>query len=103
MDEKLHHALVREGVAEAKARYLKGSLAEGFIDGWVAGWMDGSLTTKKLFLRQLLESRFGPLPEAVAMRIEIVTDSDRLTAAFAQALGVKTLDEFPPLRNAWED
>ena len=61
---------------------------------WMAeGEAKGRLATSRTVLRDLLEDRFGPLPEVLVQRIEAATDPDRLRAAVRQAPRLGRLDE----------
>jgi hypothetical protein len=53
----------------------------------------GELKASRDNLRVLLEERFGPLPEAVAQRIEAMDDLERLRTLFRQAVRVTSLEE----------
>jgi hypothetical protein len=58
------------------------------------GRIEGELKRSRLCLEQVLECRFGSLPESVTLQINAATDPDRLTATIKQAMQVKTLEEF---------
>jgi hypothetical protein len=53
----------------------------------------GQVLGERNALRVLLEKRFGPLPPAMAQRIEAIDDLERLRALFQQALEVSSLAE----------
>ena len=55
----------------------------------------GDLRTARNYLRKWLERRFGPLPEAVHLRIEATNGLNRLEAVFLQAMDIKSLNELP--------
>ena len=57
------------------------------------GEAKGKILAKRETLRDLLEERFGPLPEAVAQRVEAITDFDRLRALLRQVVHIQALDE----------
>jgi hypothetical protein len=53
----------------------------------------GELRALRRSLRDLLEEKFGPAPEALGQRIEATTDADRLRAAIRQVLHIQAPDE----------
>jgi hypothetical protein len=52
---------------------------------------EGQLREARAILRELLEDRFGSLPEALVRRIEQTQDSARLRQAIRQVLHIKEL------------
>jgi hypothetical protein len=56
------------------------------------GEASGELRARRAVLRELLEEKFGPLPDGLIQRIESI-DLDRLRAAIRQVLRVQSLDE----------
>jgi hypothetical protein len=54
----------------------------------------GELRAARWGLRDVLEIRFGTLPEPLAQQIEALADLERLLQGFRQALRVPRLDEF---------
>ncbi len=59
------------------------------------GRAEGALITSREMLRNLLERRFGSLPEDLRQRIETATDLDRLKACIYQVYDLTSLDELP--------
>lgn len=60
----------------------------------VLEWMaEGQTREARTLLRDLLEDRFGPLPEAVLRQIEAATDLTRLRAAARQVSHIGQLDD----------
>jgi hypothetical protein len=60
----------------------------------VLEWMtEGELRGWRTVLRQLLEDRFGALPEALTARIEAAADLERLRAAVLQASRLDKIDD----------
>jgi hypothetical protein len=53
----------------------------------------GELRNARRFLRDVLEGRFGELPETLKQQIELMTDPERLRAAHNQSWRIKSLDE----------
>ena len=61
---------------------------------WMAeGEAKGQLREARALLRDLLEDRFGPLPEALAQRIEAANDITRLRAAARQVSRLGQLND----------
>jgi hypothetical protein len=58
-------------------------------------WMleQGELRGQQKMLRKLLEKRFGLLPQALAQRLETITDSTHLSNLGGQVLHIQALDE----------
>ncbi len=54
---------------------------------------DATIQAKREDLSLLLESKFGPLPEELASRLEAMRDVDELDRLFRQALDAQTLEE----------
>jgi hypothetical protein len=70
------------------------TIAEAWIaEGEARGRVEGELRATRKLLRQLLEDRFGPLPEALVQRIEASTELERLEAAVRQAPRVPGLEQ----------
>jgi hypothetical protein len=65
---------------------------EWMAEGEAKGELRGELRASRTYLRDLLEARFGALPEALAQRIEATTDLERLRAAHRQASDISQLD-----------
>ena len=61
--------------------------------GMKRGIEKGSIATCQELLRDLLEERFGSLPDEVRQRIEQTADLDRLRAAHRRALSLDSLDQ----------
>jgi hypothetical protein len=60
----------------------------------VLEWMtEGKLQMARSVLRELLEGRFGELPEVLTARIEEATDLERLRAAVLQASRLDKIDD----------
>ena len=55
------------------------------------GRVEGQLLSARTTLRELLEDRFGALPEALLRRIEETNDLERLRAAVRQILHLTNL------------
>jgi hypothetical protein len=61
---------------------------------WMAeGELRGKLKVYRTFLRDLLEARFGALPEVLVQRIEAATDPERLHKTYRQAMHLAQLDD----------
>ncbi len=61
---------------------------------WMAeGEAKGQMREARRLLRNLLEDRFGPLPEVLAQRIEATADLERLRAAVRQVSHLSQLDD----------
>jgi hypothetical protein len=79
----------------------RGALWKQALEKWnmmesqqVLEWMaEGQLQASRMSLRDLLEDRFGPLPEALALRIAAATNPERLRAAVRQAPHLGQLDD----------
>jgi hypothetical protein len=56
---------------------------------------EGQLKQARQMLRELMEDRFGPLPETLLQQIEAQSDLARLSAAARQVYRVKSRDEIP--------
>jgi hypothetical protein len=71
------------------------------LEGWnvteskqVLEWQNqAAVKVSQTHLRDLLQDRFGTVPESLAQRIEATTDPERLRAAVRQVLQIKTPDE----------
>jgi hypothetical protein len=71
------------------------------LQGWnmiesqqVLEWMnEGQLQAWRTSLSDLLQDRFGPLPEGLRQRIDAVTDLERLRAIHRQALRIASLED----------
>jgi hypothetical protein len=60
----------------------------------VESWFhDGEVRAFCCSLCDVLEERFGELPEALKQQIESMTDTERLRTAHRQSLKIKSLDE----------
>ncbi|MFO1363570.1 MAG: hypothetical protein U1F45_14015 [Burkholderiales bacterium] len=73
----------RQGYAKGMQRGLSKGLREGVAEGRRKGVLEGM---QRVLLRQL-KLRFGPVPAALRVRIERVTDArvlDRIAAGLAQ-------------------
>ena len=57
------------------------------------GKMEGELGTARTLLRQMIEKRFGGVPEELRQRIESTNDLERLQAAIRQVYDIQHLDE----------
>jgi hypothetical protein len=57
------------------------------------GRAEGELRARREDVRLVLEKRFGPLPEALAQRLEAANDPERLKTFLVEALGVSSLEE----------
>jgi hypothetical protein len=68
-------------------------IEEGMAKGIEKGMEKGALLEARELLRQLLEERFGVLPEALRQQIEGATDLPRLRAACRQFLNLAKLDD----------
>jgi hypothetical protein len=55
----------------------------------------GELRGLRKALQEVLEEKFGPLPDALVQRIEAATDPDRLRTAIRQVLHIQSLGELP--------
>jgi hypothetical protein len=61
---------------------------------WMAeGELRGKLQVSRTILRELLEDRFGALPEALTHRIETTTDPEQLRAAARRVSHLGQLDD----------
>jgi hypothetical protein len=70
------------------------TIAEALIEeGLQKGFDKGELLTSKKILRQLLEERFGTVPESLLQQIDQATDPARLQAATLQVRHLQTPDE----------
>jgi predicted transposase YdaD len=86
VDRQKEVALVGQTIAEA-------IWEEGRLKGHAEGRSEGELSASRRLLRQLLEKRFGALPEAVLQRIESATDVERLTTATLEVLHMVTVED----------
>jgi hypothetical protein len=68
-------------------------MAEGEAKGELRGELRGKLQVSRTILRELLEDRFGALPEALTQRIEATTDPEQLLAAARQVSHLGQLDD----------
>ncbi|HBI44797.1 MAG TPA: hypothetical protein DDY78_18375 [Planctomycetales bacterium] len=66
---------------------------EWMAEGEARGELRGKLRACRTSLLDLLEARFGTLPEALTQRIEATTDPERLHEAHRQALRLGQLDD----------
>ncbi len=66
---------------------------EAWTKGEAKGETKGSLNTTRGLLSDLLIERFGPLPEAIARRLDECTDLAQLKAAFKQAIHIEKLED----------
>ena len=72
------------------------TIAESLIEeGRVDGIREGQLLHARATLRQLLEDRFGTLPESLIQRIDNTADLNRLQNAIRQVYRVGKLDDLP--------
>jgi hypothetical protein len=69
---------------------IESTVANEFI---ALGKSKGALENCRAILRDLLEDRFGPLPEALRQRIEAATDLERLRAVVRQVHSLQSLDQ----------
>ncbi len=53
----------------------------------------GELRNARRSLCDVLEERFGEVPEPLKQQIECMTDAERLRAALKQSLRIKSFDE----------
>ena len=60
---------------------------------WESLIADGELRNARRYLRDVLEGRFGELPEILKQQIESMTDAERLRAAHDKSWRIKSLDE----------
>jgi hypothetical protein len=90
--------LVESSQTQASIRQEVEAMSQTVQQTWEQ-WMleqgeaKGKILAKRETLRDLLEERFGPLPEAVAQRVEAITDFDRLRALLRQVVHIQALDE----------
>ena len=68
-------------------------MAEGEAMGELRGELRGRLRMSRTILLDLLEDRFGVLPELLAQRIEAATDPEQLRASARQVLHLGQLDD----------
>jgi predicted transposase YdaD len=61
--------------------------------GEARGTAEGRLQARREDLRDLLQERFGALPDEVSQRIDACNDLDRLKAAIRGVLAMKSLEE----------
>jgi predicted transposase YdaD len=80
---------VLEWMAEGEAK----GRVEGKAEGKAEGLREGQLQASRTVLRGLLEDRFGPLPEALAQRIDAMNDMEALLHAARQVPRLNTLDD----------
>jgi hypothetical protein len=66
---------------------------EWMAAGEARGELRGKLQVYRTFLRDLLEARFGALPEALTQRIEATTNPERLREAHRQSSHLGQLDD----------
>jgi flagellar biosynthesis/type III secretory pathway protein FliH len=72
---------IREGIEEGKE--------EGRQEGKQVGMQEG----KRALLLELLDRRFGPLPEATVKRVRALTSSEELSRLAARVLEAPSLDD----------
>lgn len=93
-DDLMADALAAQAAAapQREIQTMKETMAE-----WLhaKGRTEGALLTSREILRDLLESRFGPLPEDLRRRIDTATDLERLKACLHQVHALTSLDELP--------
>jgi hypothetical protein len=70
---------------------MANTIAESLI---AEGEAKGELRVARDFLREVLETRFGPLPQEVVRRIDGIADVQRLRDAHRRAVSVPRLDDF---------
>jgi hypothetical protein len=63
-------------------------------EAWTKGEAKGALSTMRRILKQFMEKRFGPLPEATIHEIERCDDIERLNVAVEGVLALEKLDDF---------
>ncbi len=63
-------------------------------EGCIKGEAKGELRRAKRVMKELLESRFGALPEQVLSDIESCTDDERLHAASLRIFRLEKLEDF---------
>jgi hypothetical protein len=77
-------------VSQQEVQTMGQTIADALIE---QGFDKGRLLTSKSILRQLLEERFGTVPESLLQQIEQATDPARLQAATLQVRHLQTPDE----------
>ncbi len=65
-----------------------------FEEGWIKGYAAGELRITRLYLKRLLEQRFGPLPDPIIRDLETCEDIGRLNVAFKAVLHLDKLEDF---------
>jgi hypothetical protein len=79
---------------QKEVKIMSQTIAESiFEEGLTKGKMEG-LNIVRGILKQILEKRFGPLPEKINGDLENCTEIERLNAAIDGALGLDKLEDF---------
>jgi predicted transposase YdaD len=67
---------------------------EGHQEGHKEGRLEGETLSRRQSLLEILEVRFGTLPEGLAETISVISDPDRLKALHRSALTCPDLEAF---------
>jgi hypothetical protein len=86
----------RDSQAEAAHREEIRTMSETIEQTWEQELLaEGELRTRRQILRELIEDRFGSVPESLALRIEQTQDPERLRQCIRQVWHVRELAELP--------
>jgi len=67
---------------------------EGRVEGRAEGRVEGRLEARLSSLIEILDERFGPLPETMLTRLNGISSVDKMSVLIPQALRTQTLEEF---------
>ena len=62
-------------------------------EGRVEGILEGELKGRRASLMDLLDAKFGPVPESVARRVSEITSADEVAALFNRAITATSLEQ----------
>lgn len=84
-------SMLEESARKWEKRFLREGRKEGLQEGLKKGFRKGEVLGLKLALLQLMEQRFGPLPEPVRKQVEKINAKRELERLLNQVVEVKSL------------
>jgi len=94
---------VRAMLAEKMTQWENNYIQKGVVIGEARGISIGESQGVRLALCDLLESRFGMLPEAVSSSVEAISDTQKLRSLARSALQTTSLEAFlEEVKKSWQ-
>lgn len=85
--------LVREAAAKEVEKMISPYEERGIQQGLQQGLQQGVLQGRREILLHILRSRFGSVPESVALRVTSMNNEDEIMAAVDRVLAARSLEE----------